>query len=150
MIDTSNVNQLKSFLGGDATSTHVKCKADKIIKSVPVLMTTNIDPWYQCTGEKQALLNRMHYYKLNSLMPSLVDAGHLNPRKWWFLLHADIGKPSVTYIEERRDEWDPFQENDAFRYWSDNQLIDVLSNHINTMEHPPQDLDFFDIVQESN
>ena len=59
------------------------------------MKTTNSDSRYNCTGEKQALLNLMHYYKLGSSMQALAQAGHMNPRMWWFLLYAEIGKPTM-------------------------------------------------------
>ena len=35
---------------------------------------------YQCMGERTALLNQMHYYRLGSSMSAIEMVGHLNPK----------------------------------------------------------------------
>lgn len=90
-IDTGNVNQLKSFLGGDETATHVKGKQDKIIKEVPILMSSNSVPWYNCTSEKVALQNRIHMYSVKSLDGTFWQKyGDINPHVWFFLLCCPV------------------------------------------------------------
>lgn len=79
LIGPDFVEMCKRVFEGMTTQVPVKFKAPQTLHRTPILITTNKDVWYYCTGDEAALLNRMCLYFFNE---PAIGISH-RPVSWW-------------------------------------------------------------------
>nr|DAZ91116.1 TPA_asm: nonstructural protein [Red-eared slider parvovirus] len=62
LISADQAEKFKQVAGGEMCHLAVKHKGDFCITKMPILMTTNHDPWRYCTNEEAMFRNRMNIY----------------------------------------------------------------------------------------
>lgn len=102
------VDQTKLILEGTQTMIRVKCKPDAVLQPIPILITSNNDPWCNVSGSRQALMDRMYYFK-TWRCPWLEDIKKgIHPNIWKQLFFPDI----LQQAQPMPDEWDNLEEAD--------------------------------------
>lgn len=76
---------LKLIMGGETMKVHVKFQAHATIYRTPVIMTGNKDPWVLNFAAKDAMMNRMHLYRVET-DEDLKDIKLMHPGMWWYLM----------------------------------------------------------------
>lgn len=80
----NNIGEAKCILEGTETYVNVKHQNERILRRMSRISTSNDELWRHVLGDKQTLLNRMHYYETRNPMNSLKEWGkiELNPLRW--------------------------------------------------------------------
>lgn len=99
LITQAMADHAKLILEGAQTMVKVKCKQDQVLAPLPILITSNQDPWMNCSSHKQALMDRMYYYRTRSMPELKAIKKALHPNIWYDLFKVH---PEVT--EELDDE----------------------------------------------
>lgn len=78
---SSTIEEAKCILEGTETYVNVKHQNERILRRTLCISTSNVKPWRHVLGDKQTLLNRMHYYETRRSMHTLKEWGkiELNP-----------------------------------------------------------------------
>lgn len=68
-ITVDNIEDTKIILGGQDCRIDAKYQSSAVLQSTPFVITSNKDLWAMCTNHRQELLNRVYWFKLNSVCP---------------------------------------------------------------------------------
>ncbi|GIY38993.1 hypothetical protein CDAR_587101 [Caerostris darwini] len=78
----------KTLFGGMTTEVLVKFMAPQSLHRTPILITSNKDIWFHCSGDEEALRNRFIQYMFNETATTFST----HSREWW-------QQPYRTYCE---------------------------------------------------
>lgn len=84
-ITPAMVDQAKLVFEGSQTMVKVKCKPDGVLQPLPILITSNNNPWFHCSGSRQALQDRMYYYETHRMEDLAEVKKGLNPNMWYYI-----------------------------------------------------------------
>lgn len=97
------VEQAKQIFEGQKTMVKVKCKADTWLTPLPILITSNNNPWHYCSGSRQALEDRMFHYTTKRA-PWLRDHHKaINPNIWYQLFQDSRCTPNKGLTQQEID-----------------------------------------------
>lgn len=72
-ITVDNIEDTKIILGGQDCRIDAKYQSSAVLQSTPFIITSNKDLWAMCSNNRQELLNRVYWYKLNKVSPTNND-----------------------------------------------------------------------------
>lgn len=84
IFDPANYEDMKLMMGGETMKVAVKYQGHATLQRTPVVMTGNEDPWVLNYAAKDAMMNRMYYYRVLS-DEELKDCKLMHPGMWWYL-----------------------------------------------------------------
>lgn len=100
VMDPLHYEDLKLLMGGEDMKVQVKHQSHATLQRTPVLMTGNKPPWLLDYSAKEPMLNRMHYYEVET-DEDLKDVKLMHPGMWWYLrqqYHQDIKPLSFSKL----------------------------------------------------
>lgn len=100
----NHIEEAKCILEGTETYVNVNHQNERILRRTRCIRTYNEKPWRHVLGDKQTLLNRIHYYETRHPMSARKECGkiELNPLMWLTIWK----RPINAYINNEHSSGD--------------------------------------------
>lgn len=100
-----NIEQMKVIMEGQDTIVNQKCKGGAMLHRTPIIGTTNTTPWYWVTGEREAIMSRMYYWRAKQFERLKDVRGKLNPLAWKIVFNKRLFLKDYENSETQQQDW---------------------------------------------